>query len=152
MPTTEMTREALERGAAIDLSGQPLFMVNLLRYNAQANYEGKGFEPCSGREAYFGRYVPAFGKVAEGTGIRPFWVGNALAGIVGPTDETWDDVAIVEYPSFEAFRMLVESEAYKADADPHRRAALADWRLIATGKMDLPGSPSADGQRRQQIG
>ena len=139
MPTTEMTPEALEKGAAIDLGGQPLFMVNLLRYNAQADYQGGGFAPCSGREAYFTRYVPAFSEVAEGTGIKPFWVGNALAGIVGPADEAWDDVAIVEYPSFDAFRTLVESEAYKVKADPHRRAALADWRLIATGKMDMPG-------------
>lgn len=139
MPATEMTPEALKKGAAMDLSGQPLFMVNLLRYNSQATYEGEGFEPCSGREAYFERYVPAISEMAEGTGIKPFCVGNALAGIVGPSDEAWDDVAIVEYPSFEAFRTLVESEAYKAKADPHRRAALADWRLIATSKMDLPG-------------
>lgn len=83
--------------------------------------------------------MPAFSEVAEGTGIKPFWVGNALAGIVGPSDEAWDDVAIVEYPSFAAFRELVESDAYKTQADPHRSAALADWRLIATNKADLPG-------------
>ena len=45
----------------------------------------------------------------------------------------------MEYPSFDAFRTLVESDAYKTKADPHRSAALADWRLIATSKADLPG-------------
>ena len=57
---------------------------------------------------------------------------------VAPAGEQWDDVALVERPSFEVFRTLVESEAYRKEADPHRAAALADWRLIATGKADLP--------------
>lgn len=139
MPTTEMTPEAIEIAAAAGLSGKPIFMVNLLRYNERADYRDATFPPCSGREAYFQRYVPAFSEVAGATGIKPFWVGKALAGIVAPADERWDDVAIVEYPSFEAFKSLVESDAYKAKADPHRAAALADWRLIATSKMDLPG-------------
>lgn len=139
MPTTNMTPEAIETAAATGWTGQPVFMVNLIRYNERAKYgDNDGYAPCSGREAYFQRYIPAFSEVAEGTGIKPFWVGNALADIVAPADEHWDDVAIVEYPSFEAFRMLVESDAYKAKADPHRAAALADWRLVATRKMDLP--------------
>lgn len=140
MTTTDMTRDALDTAAAAGSAGQPIFMLNLLRYNEQANYgDDAPFAPCSGREAYFQRYVPAFSEVAEGTGIKPFWIGNVLAGIVAPADEQWDDVAIVEYPSFGAFRTLVESEAYKAKADPHRSAALADWRLIATSKAELPG-------------
>ena len=142
MATTEMTPDALDSAAAAagGAGDQPIFLLNLLRYNERADYaDDAGFAPCSGREAYFTRYVPAFGKLAEGTGIRPFWIGNVLAGIVAPAGEQWDDVAIVEYPSFDAFRTLVESDAYKAQADPHRAAALADWRLVATGKADLPG-------------
>ena len=140
MPTTEMTPDALQAAASAGATGRPIFMLNLLRYNERATYgDDAGFEPCSGREAYFQRYVPAFGELAQGVGIKPFWIGHVLAGIVAPADERWDDVAIVEYPSFEAFRTLVESEAYKAKADPHRAAALADWRLIATSKADLPG-------------
>ena len=141
MPTTQMTRDALDATAAVaGLADQPIFMLNLLRYNDRAAYpDGAGFAPCSGREAYFERYIAAFERLAEETGITPFWIGNALAGIVAPFDENWDDVAIVEYPSFAAFRMLVESDAYMTEADPHRSAALADWRLIATSKADLPG-------------
>ena len=141
MPTTEMTPDALDAAAAAAGSGdQPIFMLNLLCYSDHADYAaGASFAPCSGREAYFERYVPAFGELAEGTGIKPFWIGNVAAGIVAPAGEQWDDVAIVEYPSFDAFRRLVESEAYRTKADPHRAAALADWRLIATSKADLPG-------------
>lgn len=140
MSTTEMTPDALDTATASVPTDQPIFMLNLLRYNEQANYaDDAAFPPCSGREAYFQRYVPAFSEVAEGTGIKPFWIGSVLAGIVAPADEQWDDVAVVEYPSFDAFRKLVESDVYKAKADPHRVAALADWRLIATSKADLPG-------------
>ena len=85
------------------------------------------------------RYVPAFGALAEGKGIKPVWIGQVLAGVVAPPGEQWDDMAIVEYPDFDSFRKLVESPDYKAKADPHRRAALADWRLILTVKADLPG-------------
>lgn len=141
MPTTNMTPDALDVAAAVAGStDQPIYMLNLLRYNDRAAYPDEtGFAPCSGREAYFERYVAAFGKLAEGTGIKPFWIGHGLAGIVAPADEQWDNVAIVEYPSFAAFRTLVESDAYITEADPHRLAALADWRLIATSKADLPG-------------
>ena len=141
MPTTQILPNAMAAAAAVaGASGQPIFMFNLLRYNARAEYgDGSTLPPCSGREAYFGRYVPVFGALAEGTGIKPFWIGNVVAGIVEPADEQWDDVAIVGYPSFEAFRSLVESEEYMASADAHRSAALADWRLIVTSKTDLPG-------------
>ena len=141
MPTTEMNAAAIDAAAsALSSTDGPLFMLNLLRYNDQAAYpDDADFAPCPGREAYFDRYVPAFGKLAEGTGVKPFWIGKALAGIVAAADEHWDDVAIVEYPTFAAFRALVESDAYRTEADPHRAAALADWRLIATSRADLPG-------------
>lgn len=139
MPTTEMRSDALDVAMASVSPAQPIFMVNLLRYHERAQYGASAdLPPCAGREAYFQRYVPAFSEVAEGTGIKPFWVGNVAAVIVAPSEERWDDVAIVEYPSFKAFRDLVDSDAYKANADPHRAAALADWRLIATNKMELP--------------
>lgn len=62
-----------------------------------------------------------------------------LARLVAPPDEQWDDIAIVEYPNFAAFRRVVESSDYKTEATPHRKAALEDWRLIATTRMELPG-------------
>lgn len=139
MPTTEMKPDTIQAAATIGAADQPIFMVNLLRYNEQATYGADAnLPPCSGREAYFQRYVPAFGELAEGTGVRPVWVGHGFAGIVAPAEERWDDIAIVEYPSFAVFRALVESDVYRIKADPHRAAALADWRLIATTKTDLP--------------
>ena len=138
--TTELAPQALLAAAAAIPADTPIYMVNLLRYREQAAYDDPATAaPCSGREAYFQRYVPAFAKVTAGEGITPFWVGNVLAQLVAPPGEHWDDVAIVEYPSFAVFQRLMENPAYHAEAEPHRRAALADWRLIPTTKAQLPG-------------
>ena len=126
-------------GAAFDAS-EPVFMVNLLRYHARARYEGDAFPPCTGREAYFTRYIPAFAEVTAGQGIAAEWVGSAKSVVVGPNGEEWDDVAIVRYPNISAFQRMIGSDAYRERADPHRRAALADWRLIATTRQPLPGA------------
>ena len=138
--TTELAPQALLAAAAAIPADTPIYMVNLLRYREQAAYDDPATAaPCSGREAYFQRYVPAFAKVTAGEGITPFWVGNVLAQLVAPPGEHWDDVAIIEYPSFAVFQRLMENPAYHAEAEPHRRAALADWRLIPTTKAQLPG-------------
>lgn len=139
MATTEIDREHMACAEQVLEADVPVLMVNLLRYNEQAQYESVQEPPCSGREAYFTRYVPAFAAVTEGQGIGAEWVGSVHAALVGPTDEAWDDVAIVRYPSMAAFRAMIESDAYRRQADPHRRAALADWRLLATTPLPLPG-------------
>ncbi len=143
MTAVDYTPEALE-AAARTLAGKgPVHMVNLVRYRAQADYsEQTRFPPCSGRDAYFQRYVPAFAKVAETVGSSAFTVfllGSVQATLVAPVGEAWDDIAIVEYPSFEALRRILDDPRYEAEAAPHRRAALEDWRFIATLKADLPG-------------
>ena len=53
-----------------------------------------------------------------------------LAGAAGTHGE-WDDVAVVEYPSVEALRTLLQSPDYLANAEPHRVAALEDWTFLA---------------------
>ena len=139
MATTNIGEHGMDEAARALGDGEVL-MVNLLRYNDTAQYEGGDQLPCSGREAYFTRYVPAFAEVTQGQGIAAQWVGSVHAALVGPADEAWDDVAIVRYPSFAAFRTMIEGADYRAKAAPHRRAALADWRLLATTPMPLPGA------------
>ena len=117
-------------------------MLNLLRYKKHADYGDRtDFGDRSGREAYFQSYVPAFGQIAarsEATkSVRPVFIGAVLACLVGPTDELWDDAALVEYPSLAAFRSIVESSDYQRDAAPHRKAALENWRLIAILRQPL---------------
>ena len=132
MTSLEYTKATLD-AAAHRLGEGPIYMVNLVRYRERADYRGKSdLPPCSGREAYFQRYAPAFRKVAEGEEYGVFWVGEVHRRLVGAEGEHWDDVVIVRYASFAALRRILDSPAYEQVAAPHRRAALADWRFIVT--------------------
>jgi hypothetical protein len=120
----------------------PLYVLNLLRFRTEANYpDGVASVGKTGREAYFRGYGPAFREVAQTrgvTGVKPIWVG-AVAGIIaGAPGEQWEAVAIIEYPSVLNFRQVVDTDLYRAKAEPMRKAALEDWRLIAQTRMDLP--------------
>jgi len=125
-------------GKTLDATG-PVYMVNMVRFRDRADYRGESeLPPCSGREAYFQRYAPAFNKVARDEDYGLFWVGNVRGVLVGAEGEHWDDIVIVRYSSFAALRRILESAAYEQEAAPHRRAALADWRFIVTTQPDRP--------------
>jgi uncharacterized protein (DUF1330 family) len=137
MSSVEPSEAQLAR--LLDLEdGKPIVMINLLRYRERAAYEpGADDEPCSGREAYerYGMYVlPLLARV----GGRIRWRGDARAVVIGPADEHWDEVLLVEYPSRSAFVSMVTSEDYRAIMH-HRTAAISDSRLIAT--MDAASFP-----------
>lgn len=147
MHALDLNPHAMQLAAGSIPDEAPCVMLNLLRYRERADYGEKSDAPaCSGREAYFKRYVPAFGRLAA-AGIAPVWIGRVAAALVAPTNEHWDDVALVRYPSFRAFRDLVESDAYREQAQPHRLAALAEWRLIASVEMSMPDAPAVGDAR-----
>lgn len=140
MQTTELDAQSISAAAAIIPENTPFVMLNLVRYKEHADYGvQKEFSPCSGREAYLQRYAPAFREIAvrsESTkSIAPIFISNVLSRLVGPMDEPWDDVVLVEYPNFAAFRSVVESPEYQRDAAPHRKAAIENWHLIAMLKQ-----------------
>ena len=143
MRTVKMDPGAVVAAAGAVPEGVPIVMLNMLRFREQADYGNRaGITPCSGREAYFQRYAPTLrGLIERGeiTGVdsRIVWVGSAHASVIAPVDEPWDSIALVEYPSFAAFRRLVESPRYLAEASFHRTAALEDSRLIATTKLTM---------------
>lgn len=125
--------------ALVDMpdDGSPIVMLNLLRYRALADYAANpGEAPCSGREAY-GRYAKAVASCLESVGASIVSAGAALATVIGPPDERWDDVLLVRYPSRAAFLGMIASEGYRAIAH-HRTAAVEDSRLVAIA----PGAPS----------
>ena len=141
--TTDVNIEQLDLLAASFPESQPLSMVNLLQFRKSAEYDlAIQAAGATGEEAYFNGYLPAFGQVSHRLGIegiRLVWAGAVVGNVAGAKEERWHAVAIVEYPNLQAFRSIVESEAYMLTADPHRRAALEDWRLIASTKLELPG-------------
>ena len=139
MEFMECTRSALEAADRTLAEAGPVFMVNMVRYRDQAAYEpGTHLPPCSGREAYFQRYAPAFNRVAEGENHAVFWVGNVRGVLVGLDGEQWDDIVIVRYTSFASLRRILERSSYEEQAAPHRRAALASWKFIVTTQPEMP--------------
>jgi uncharacterized protein (DUF1330 family) len=130
-PTVEPTSEQLREFARTADDGAPIVMLNLLRYREQAEYAADAAQsPCSGREA-FRRYSKLSIECIEACGGRVLFIGSALATVIGPIDEIWDDIFLVQYPSRSAFLQMIASDAYRA-INFHRSAALQNSRLIAT--------------------
>jgi uncharacterized protein (DUF1330 family) len=128
--TVEPTGEQLREFARTVDDGTPIVMLNLLRYREQANYaQDAAQSPCSGREA-FKRYSKLSIACIEDCGGQVLFIGSALATVIGPSDEKWDDIFLVQYPSRSAFLQMIASERYRINF--HRSAALQDSRLIAT--------------------
>ncbi len=133
MADIEMASEDVAAAVAAIKPGREFFMLNLLRFRDQADYGGQDFPPATGREAYLQRYVPAFAEVAGPLGGSDLiFAGDVFARLVGPEDEVWDVVAIAHYPNIKVFQDITSHPKYLTKAAPHRRAALADLRLIAT--------------------
>ena len=109
----------------------PFVMLNLLRFKDKAEYaENLDVTPCSGAEA-FRRYGEGAAPSIESLGARAIYSGNAILSWIARPDEEWDAIALVEYPSWDAFIELGTKPEYQAIAF-HREAALSDSRLIIT--------------------
>lgn len=143
MSTTEIDPQDLAAAVRGFPDGQPVLMVNLLRFKLRADYSGTALDAAedladvSGREAYLTRYLPAFNQamIPHGTSQLIF-AGAVAARVVGPPEADWDAIAVATYPSIHAFRDLVGDPVYTGTAAPHRLAALADWQLFATTNLN----------------
>lgn len=109
----------------------PVQMINLLKFKPTASYpDGHEHAGSTGAEAY-----QRYGEVAitnvVGLGGRLVLVATFDASVIGDPSEDWDQIAIVEYPSVDAFVALGDTPGY-LDATEHRTAGLERTRLIAT--------------------
>lgn len=131
---------ALDWLANSDYEG-PFHMVNLHKFHEVAEYpdgyEGKRAE--TGAEAN-GLYIEAILPLIEHAGNTSV-VRNTVIGTAAQTDsdEEWDFVAVVYYPSRASFIELISSPIYR-EAVVHKHAALKRTRAIIT----LPGGPIVD--------
>ena len=117
--------EGLER---LDRSA-PVVMLNLMRFHARS-LDGDG----SGWDAYL-RYSAVTVPMIKARGGTLLWTGDAKAVALGPqAGNHWDFVALVYYPSVAAFLDMMTSQAYEAEADPHRRNGCAEHVIIATSE------------------
>lgn len=130
-PHLEITEANIAALEAFSITnGAPVVMVNLMQVRATACYEDAALNDCSGYEA-FARYTQGSSEVRQHAGAELIWSGRALQMPIGPSEKTWDLVALVRYPSAKAYIEMIATKAYAA-ARAHRRAALYDSRLIMT--------------------
>ena len=101
----------------------PFVMVNLLKFKTRAEYaDGRGTD-LTGAEAY-AIYGAAVQKCIADVGATPGFSGVVTGLMLGEVEDNWDMVALVEYPSLEAFRAMMMSPEYQKIA-VHRSAGLA---------------------------
>ena len=132
-PHLEITGDnLLAMEAFAEANNDPIVMVNLMQIKPNAEYEEAELNNCSGPEA-FARYTSGSAEVREEVGAELVWSGQAIQMPIGPSEKTWDMVALVRYPSARAYLTMRATEAYQA-ARVHRRAALYDSRLIMTSQ------------------
>ncbi|MEX1194422.1 MAG: DUF1330 domain-containing protein [Dehalococcoidia bacterium] len=108
----------------------PVVMLNLLKFKERAD-TGDG----SGRESY-NRYGREVKPMVEKLGGRIVWQGRADQMLIG--EEDWDVVALVEYPSREAFIKMATSPEM-ANIHHHREGGLERTVLIACTEVTPAG-------------
>ncbi|MBC6403458.1 MAG: DUF1330 domain-containing protein [Hyphomonadaceae bacterium] len=122
-PTPEQIRAFLDHRKA----GEPVYMLNLLKFREKAEYRDSK-EEISGREAYQ-RYAGEFAKINSEKAETVFG-GNANVFLIGEGDGEWDAVAVIRYGSAKKMFDAVSSEEYRK-IHKHRRAGLAGQLLIS---------------------
>ena len=108
----------------------PIVMVNLLKFRDRAAYADGRPDGGSGRDA-FQRYGIGFAPLLHGIGGRVLYTGDISLLALGRTDELWDAVAVVEYPSRAAFFRIATSPEY-LEVSVHRDAGLEGQLLLET--------------------
>jgi uncharacterized protein (DUF1330 family) len=110
--------------------GSPVVMLNLL-----------AFKPDGGRERYE-EYGAAVAPLLEGVGGWVLYAGQPATVMIG--EASWDMVALVEYPTRQAFLDMVGSPEYQEIAhlrtEALTRAELHPMDPVEEMPADLPGA------------
>ena len=117
IPSQEQMREFFGSG-----EDGPFVMVNLLKFKERAEYADGRETNLTGAEAY-AIYGAAVGKCIAGVGGTQGFAGEVTGLLLGEVEDNWDMVALVEYPSLDAFRSMMMSPDYQKIA-VHRSAGL----------------------------
>jgi len=104
-----------------DTGAEPFVMVNLLKFREKAAYED-GDRGLSGKDAY-DQYGAEVKKLIAQWGGREIFSGAITGVLLGEIEDNWDAVALIEYPTHEAFQGMMSSSEYQKIA-VHRSAGL----------------------------
>jgi uncharacterized protein (DUF1330 family) len=104
----------------------PIVMLNLLRFKRTADAPDEGL---SGQDAYR-LYADEMVPFVESKGGRVIWTGRVERMAIGEGGEHFDMVALVEYPSRQAF-VEIATDPYVQEIGKHRAAGLEGQWLVA---------------------
>ena len=94
-PHLEIAEDNLAAMAAFaDSNAEPIVMVNLMQVRHHAKYEDPSLNNCTGLEA-FARYTAGSAEVRKEVGAELVWSGRGVQMPIGPSEKTWDIVALV---------------------------------------------------------
>ena len=125
-PTGDQVRAFRDRA-----TGEPIQMLNLLKFKDVAQYEEGDTADLSGQEAYE-LYAAGFRRVMEPKGCRVLYSGDARGFLIGEGEGEWDAVMLIEYPSTQVMLDMFRDEEYQK-VQIHRVAALEGQLLIECG-------------------
>ena len=94
--------------------GQPIVMLNLLRFQAD-----------DGRERYSDYLAAARPRVAR-YGAAVVYVGDGLPALSAENGQAWDAMALARYPSRQVFASMVGDPEYREKAAPLSAASLSE--------------------------
>ena len=103
---------------------EPVVMLNLLKFKPAA----EGSDDSGASE--YAKYGDSVVQMVEDRGGKVLWMGRADQTLIGDPSESWDSVALVEYPSRKAFIDMVSTTEYE-QAHEHRESGLERTVLIA---------------------
>lgn len=96
----------------------PVVMVNLLKFKGNGGVDE------------YERYGKSVVGIIENLGGKLLWQGRADQILIGDPDETWDAVALVQYPSRKSFIEMTATREYNAIHE-HRASGLERTVVIA---------------------
>jgi uncharacterized protein (DUF1330 family) len=125
-PTGDQVRAFRDRR-----TGEPIAMLNLLKFRDKAVYEDGRPSNLSGAQAYqiYGR---AFKEIVGPKGVKVLYSGEVKGLLIGDGDDLWDAVALIQYPSTDVMLAMLRDEEYQR-VQHHRAAGLEGQLLIECG-------------------
>lgn len=112
-------------------TGEPITMLNLLKFRARAEYEDGRASDLTGEEAYL-LYGQSFERIMLPRGARIVYSGEVRGALIGEGSELWDAMALIEYPSTQVMLDMLRDEDYQK-GQQHRAAGLEGQLLIECG-------------------
>lgn len=114
-----------------------IVMLNLLKFRHKADYtnleELNPDKEISGEEVYL-LYMKKTLPELRKAGSRIVYYGRIKDFLIGPDNEKWDAILLVEHESVLKFMEFARNEDYLKNAG-HRIAAIEDSRLLPTNEI-----------------